>query len=278
MDLEQYLVNGKPVWRGRVQKIGGIVIGKNEQPHFVVRSLTTKDATAMSDLSSVIYSHLNKGEECFIHKHDKNYYNQIFNNKDVVYIGVFVGANIVGMSYIYLCDNEQKLNNEIPNSPINFFEKNPNMKAVSLGADCVHPDYRGNNFNQIMIQYRLDLAKKMGCSDAFSIIDRNNHWNMSPYFNNGFQMFAGATDPSDGGKIALMHNDIKEQKEVKALGLSVAYDNFSHIDTLLAKGFVGNSYNQKNKTINFVKKVEERKLNKVSAIFFVNSVKRGCNV
>ena len=159
-----------------------------------------------------------------------------------------------------------------------LYEKNPNMKAVSLGADCVHPEYRGNNFNQIMIQYRLNLAKKMGCSDAFSIIDRNNHWNMSPYFNNGFHMFAGATDPSDGGKIALMHNDIKEQKKVKALGLPVAYDNFSHIDILLAKGFVGNSYNPKNKTINFVKKNEERKLNKVSAIFFVNSVKRGCNV
>ena len=278
MYLEQYVVNGKPVWRGRVQKIGGTAVEKNEQPHFVVRSLTAKDTTAMSDLSSVIYSHLNQGEECFIHKHDSDYYNQIFNNKDVVYIGVFVGANLVGMSYIYLCDNEQKLNNEIPNSPINFFEKNPYMKAVSLGADCVHPDYRGNNFNQIMIRYRLDLAKKMGCSDAFSIIDRNNHWNMPPYFSNGFQMFAGATDPSDGGKIALMHNDIRKKKENGVLGISVAYDNFSHIDALLAKGFVGNSYNQKNKTINFVKKVEERKLNKIPTVFFVNSVKRGYNV
>lgn len=278
MDLEQYLINNTTVWRGRVKKINGVVVEQSEQPHFIVRSLTPKDATAMSDLSSVIYSYLNKGEECFIHKHDRNYYNQIFNNTDIVYIGVFVKSELVGMSYIYLCDNEQKLNNEIPNSPINFFEKRPDIKAVSLGADCVHPMYRGNNFNQIMIQYRLNLAKKMECSDAFSIIDRNNHWNMPPYFNNGFQMFASTIDPCDNGKIVLMHNDIKSKKECKKLGISVAYDNFLHIDTLLAKGFVGNAYNSKDKTINFVKKTEGRQLQRTPSIFFANSVKRGYNV
>ena len=207
----------------------------------------------MGELSSVIYSYLGKGEECFIHKHNSNYYQKIFDNKDITYIGVFVGQQLIGMSYIYNCDNMQKLNSEIPNSPINFFEKNPDMRAVSLGADSVHPDYRGNNLNQIMIQYRLNLARHHGYSDVFSIIDRKNHWNMPPYFTNGFKMFASSTDPSDGGKIALMHHSLKERSIHFQSGVNVSYDNFAHIDTLLARGFIGTSYNNQTKTINFVK-------------------------
>lgn len=253
MNLEQYTINGQSVWRGRIEKMRGIKVEKNNAPKFIIRPLAKEDAHSMSELSAVIYSYLGKGEECFIHKHDSNYYQKIFDNKDVTYIGVFVGQQLIGMSYIYNCDSMQKLNNEIPNSPINFFEKNPDMRAVSLGADSVHPDYRGNNLNQIMIQYRLNLARRQGYSDVFSIIDRKNHWNMPPYFTNGFKMFASAIDPSDGGKIALMHHNLKEKGQYFHGGINVSYDNFSHIDTLLARGFIGTSYNQQSKTINFVK-------------------------
>ena len=53
-----------------------------------------------------------------------------------------------------------------------------------------------------MIAYRLELAKHFQCQRAASIIDRSNHWNMPPYFKNGFQMFGSAVDPADGGKTA----------------------------------------------------------------------------
>jgi len=252
MDLEQYIINQHSVWRGKITKIDGVMIPNPQK--FIIRPLSRQDSDKMSNLSSTIYNHLNKGEECFIHKHNKEYYQQVFDNKDISYIGIFVGSELVGMSYSYLCDNKEKLDNEIPNNPINFFQRHPNMIAVSLGADCVHPKYRGNNLNKIMIQYRLEQAKAQGYTDAFSIIDRNNNWNMPPYFNNGFKMFATTIDPADGGQIALMHYNIKYPENYSKVGINVAYNNFTQIDKLISKGFIGGSYNSEHKTINFIKK------------------------
>ena len=273
INLEEYTLNQQRVWRGRISKINGMKVAK--KPRFVIRSLSRNDVKAMSKLSATIYAHLNKGEECFIHKHDEDYYNRVFDNKNINYIGVFVSGQLVGMSYVHVIDNQKALNNELPNSPINFFDEKPNMLAASLGADCVHPKYRGNNLNQLMIQYRLNLAYQKGCTDAFSIIDRSNHWNMPPYFSNGFKMFASAIDPSDGGEIALMHHNINGKHQTRNKGICIRYNNFEHIDMLLQHGFVGNSYNQNNKTINFVKTARINVMEKLPAVVFAKVAKKG---
>ena len=107
--------------------------------------------------------------------------------------------------------------------------------------------------NQIMISYRLKLAETLGCTDAASIVDRNNHWNMPPYFNNGFNMFATGIDPEDGGKIALMHHHINAPKtHILSNGISIPYNSFGIIDNLIEKGFIGTGYNKENASITFM--------------------------
>ena len=251
INIEQYVVNQFPVWKGNISRINGEQHAN--MPKFVVRMLSRTDVEDMSKLSSLIYSHLNKGEECFIHKNSAEYYHQVFDNEDIMYIGAFVGSKLVGMSYICVCDNEKKLESEIPNNPVKLFDTETNKLAVSLGGDCVHPSYRGNGLNQVMIQYRLNLAKAIGCTDAFSIIDRNNQWNMPPYFKNGFNMFACTIDPADGGKIALMHHNITSKNNILKASIKVPYSNFAQIDMLLSRGFIGCSYDKKDKTIEFAK-------------------------
>ena len=248
--IEKYELNNQMVWRGYLNKI------KNSQhknmPRFVVRPLNKTDAADMEKLSKVIYEHLGKGEECYIHKHDKSYYDNIFDDQSMHYIGVFVGGELVGMSYVRVCENEKVFDCEIPNSPINFFAQNHKTKVAALGADSVHPLYRGNGLNKIMIDCRIEYAQKLGCSDAFSIIDRANHWNMTPYFSRGFNMFATAVDPSDGGKIALMHNDLKQRECNYVLGIRVPYNRYELIDKMLTKDFVGNEYDADTGYIKFV--------------------------
>lgn len=250
-NLQKYTLNNQPIWRGELSKINGIPAPKPS--HFIIRRLTAADAEAMGDLSANIYRHLNVGEECFIHKHEKEYYNQVFNNPNIRYIGVFAGSNLIGMSYLNICRNEQDFADEIPGSPVNFFDRRPQAKIASLGADCVRPEYRGNNLNQIMIGCRLELAADFGCTDAASIVDRSNHWNMPPYFNNGFKMFATAIDPADGGKIALMHHNMSPSSQKNTTnGIAIPYNRFTIIDNLLAKGFVGIGYTKETASINFV--------------------------
>lgn len=249
-ELQKYIVNQRPVWKGYLNKINGEHISSLQS--FIIRPLNQNDAAAMGDLSTDIYRHLGNGEECFIHKHEKEYYHEVFNNPDIHYIGIFAGSNLIGMSYIRVCRDEQSLFDEIPGSPVNFFDRRPQAKIAALGADCVRPEYRGNNLNQIMIGCRLELAADLGCTDAASIVDRSNHWNMPPYFNNGFKMFATAIDPADGGKIALMHHNLSSAVQQPAKGISIPYGRFALIDNLIGKGFVGISYNKEDATVLFV--------------------------
>ncbi len=251
-NLESYILNGRRVWRGHLNKINGHSL--TAPASFVIRPLGHKDAAAMGELSADIYRHLNRGEECFIHHHDQSYYNRITDNQNIVYIGVFRGDQLIAMSNLTLCRTRQEFATEIPASPIDFFKRRNNAFIAALGADCVRPQYRGNELNAIMISCRIQMAKDMGCTDAAAIIDRRNHWNMPPYFSNNFNMFASGIDPSDGGAISLLHHDLFDNQPPKTphSGISIPYQRFDIIDRLLAKGFIGKSYNRDNASITFI--------------------------
>lgn len=269
-NLEKFYVNGQVVWRGRLDKVGGVI--QKEKPRFVIRPLNKNDAEDMGKLSETIYNHLATGEECFIHKHNQEYYNNVFENDAIHYIGVFLSSKLIGMSYIRLCNSEETLAEELPNSPANFFDDKNFVLAAALGADSVHPDYRGNHLNQIMIACRLEYAKELGCSGAFSIIDRSNRWNMPPYFNNDFHMFATAIDPSDGGKIALMHHNMKKNKKEISGGIEIPFNRFELIDKLLDKGYIGQRFDKDTGFIKFVptKRSVNEIVNNQTAVIFVN--------
>lgn len=274
--IQKYTVNGHSVWRGRLNKINGQNIDNG--PHFTIRPLSTADTKNMGKLSAEIYRHLGSGEECFIHKHEPSYYHQAVQNPDNRYIGIFVGEQLVAMSYLKICRNHQQFSDEIPNSPLNFFNT-PNTRIAALGADSVLPTYRGNNLNQIMIDYRLELAKNLHCNGAASIIDRSNHWNMPPYFNNGFRMYATAIDPADGGKIALMHHNLKTQTNLPQRGVNVPFASFNLIDKLLAKGYVGCGYNKDTATLTFVQTAQRTPVHGIEQNIMFNSLRgKVCNM
>ena len=99
------MINNQVVWKGRLEKINGV--HQEKAPSFIIRPLNRNDAEEMGNLSATIYSNLGKGEECFIHRHDKEYYHQIFDNENIHYIGVFAGSKLIGMSYIHLCHDRE---------------------------------------------------------------------------------------------------------------------------------------------------------------------------
>ena len=253
-EIKTYNVNGEMVWTGHLTKINGI---SQEKPiPFRIRPLNINDAEIMGNFSHTIYENLHSGEECFIHKHTKEYYYQIFQNHNVKYIGVFVGEKLVGMSSITICNNKEELEEELPNSNYNFFSKSRNRnlnKVASLGADSVLPEYRGNHLNIIMINYRIEEAQRQGCTDCTSIVDRNNRWNMTPYFTCRFNLFETAIDPSDGGKISLLHKPIEKDTVLSCFKTRVAlpYDRLELIDKMIEKGFIGIEFNPKTAEVTF---------------------------
>ena len=252
--IKKYIMNGAMVWVGELSKVKGGVL---EKPlHYRIRPLNIKDAEAMSSFSRKIYENLGSGEECFIHKHDADYYHQIFQNPQVRYIGAFIGKHLIAMSYLTICENKAELEAELPNSSYDFFAKGRNKKNIciaSFGADSVLPEYRGNGLNKIMIDYRLAEAKNLGCTDCTCIVDRNNRWNMPPYFSSRFNLYATAIDPSDGGKISLLHKPMEKDTILSSVKtrVSLPYNRLDLIDRRLDKGFVGIEFNREDASITF---------------------------
>lgn len=252
--IRNYQINGEMVWQGTLSKVSGV---RQDKPvRFIIRPLNVNDAEAMGCLSENIYENLRAGEECFIHKHTKEYYYDVFQNPKIKYIGVFVGSNLVGMSYLKICDNKSELQEELPNAEYDFFatERNyGNSRVASFGADSVLPAYRGNSLNQVMIEYRMEQARREGCTDCTSIVDRSNLWNMTPYFTSRFNLFQTAIDPSDGGKISLLHKPIEKETVLSCFKSRVAvpYDRFELIDNMITKGFIGVEFDRKQGVVTF---------------------------
>lgn len=252
--LKKIKLHNQTIWHGRIEKFNGQTL--IYRPRFYIRPLQNTDVKEMSILSEKIYQKLKKEEECFIHKHDQSYYEETLKNSNIHFIGVFVGTQLIGMSALYVCENAKTLTNEIPGIPDHLLQRYDNSLSGALGGDCVLPEFRGNNINQAMIAYRMELAQQIKCQQVFSIIDRNNHWNMAPYFNNQFKMFASAIDPSDNGQISLMHHHFNRQTLISGKKISVFYTQFDKIDFLLANDYIGKKYDTKTKTIIFTKEVE----------------------
>ncbi len=253
-EINTYQVNGETVWQGSLSKVNGVRL---EKPvHYYIRPLNVKDAEAMGALSENIYNNLREGEECFIHKHSKEYYYDVFANPKLNYIGVFVGSRLVGMSYLKICDNKEELQDELPNAEYDFFNADRNYgnsRIASFGADSVLPAYRGNALNTVMIEYRMQQARRFGCTDCTSIVDRSNLWNMTPYFACRFNLFQTAVDPSDGGKISLLHKPVERETVLSCFKtrVSLPFDRFELIDNLISKGFIGVEFDRKKKEVTF---------------------------
>ena len=251
-EIRKYQVNGEMVWLGNINKVDGI---KLEKPiHYYIRPLNIKDAEAMGKLSETIYANLGEGQECFIHKHSKEYYNSVFKSPNIRYVGAFVGKELVGMSYIKICENNDELQEELPNCEYDFFNRRNGISRIAtFGADSVHPSYRGNAINTAMINYRMEQAELLNCTDCASIVDRNNRWNMTPYFACRFNLFQTAIDPSDGGKISLLHKPMGKSTVLSNVKtrITLPFDRFELIDVMIRKGFIGVEFDRKTAEITF---------------------------
>lgn len=246
-EIKVYRINETEIWQGKLHKVNGEDVEKAVR--FILRPLNPADAEAMGKLSENIYRHLRKGEECFIHKHSGEYFYNVFDNPHLHYTGIFVGNTLIGMSYLKICENFQELQEELPNAEYDFFRAERNggkSRVASFGADSVLPEYRGNALNSVMVNYRLKLAEQMGCTDCTSIVDRKNKWNMAPYFSGRFNLFATAVDPSDGGKISLLHRPLGKETVLSCFKprIMLPFDRFELIDGLIGRGFVGIDFNR----------------------------------
>ncbi len=243
MNIRHLLQTPNPLFEGTLSK-------KNEKPlhshsPFCIRFLNKADANDMFHLSLEIYKNLGPDEQKFLHKHESvDFYKNVFSNPNIAYIGIFHQNRLIGLSYLKVCKNALEVAKEIPEACL----KMPKNQSVAiLGGDCVLPTFRGNKLNQLMVQIRKNIARKLNIPYAVSIIDRNNHRNLSPYFLNNFQLTAAGIDPSDDGSIYVMQASLMPQKVIShQKGAFVRIHSLDEIEQLLSQGYQGIHFNARN--------------------------------
>lgn len=243
--------NTNPIHSGLLSKMNGKSV-KHEQ--FSVRLLKKEDVSSMFSLAQEIYNTLGAEEQTFIRKHENaSYFENAVKDPTMAFIGVFHQNKLIAMSYIKICKNREIFNDEIPNQDTNAFKNN--QKVATFGGDCVLPTYRGNRLNQCMVSIRLKLAERLKCREVYSIIDRNNVNNLTPYFANNFKLIAAGIDPSDNGLIYTMRSFLNHQKHLiytpKTTRLFVPINNKGAIENLIFQGYQGICYHPKNKSLEF---------------------------
>ena len=62
----------------------------NAETNCFIRKLSSNDVDEMVNLSSCVYKSLSKGQECFIHQHDRKYYEDMLNNSNIYFVVVFL--------------------------------------------------------------------------------------------------------------------------------------------------------------------------------------------
>lgn len=217
-----------------------------------IRKLSMQDIPAMVELSSCIYQSLGEGQECFIHQHDRAYYEQMMKNPRMHFVGAFNGRQLIAMSYVRIVRSRKELFEEFPTKNNAFLGKD--FQVACLGADSVHPLYRGNKINENMIRFRMKLAELLGVSDFVSIIDRKNVWNMRPYFSNDFAMMGADVDPSDGGDIALMHRRLSAKKlSCEDNYIEIPVNDYRRLNQMFANGHIATGYNSENHALRLVR-------------------------
>ena len=76
---------------------------------------------------------------------------------------------------------------------------------------------------------------------------------MTPYFANRFNLFSTAIDPSDGGKISLLHKPMAKESVLSNIKtrITLPYNRFELIDELIEKGFIGVEFDKKEAEVTF---------------------------
>lgn len=178
--------------------------------------LKPENLKSLRNLYKKLHEVLKKnGHETFMHWRTKDELWKLLHNsweKQKRFVWLFdEKKNLFGTSFIQICtkDNQEVLNSEFPDSPIDFFKENDNVKIAIFGGDWIDPDQRGKGRNRTMVEKKCELAKQNWCDYVVSIIDVRNKQNLSPYLKNGFMFYGFWKDPSDGGGIIYLVRNLK---------------------------------------------------------------------
>jgi ribosomal protein S18 acetylase RimI-like enzyme len=135
----------------------------------------------------------------FVLPQKPEYFEKFLTQKEGVLLGILTGnkliAQLVIMGPMSLEDMISK--RAVTRNEIMFHHVGALDQCVAIKSMAVHPDYRGNELSQHILNAALDLPFVRQADQAFAQISADNARSWELFLNNGFGIVGAATDPGD---------------------------------------------------------------------------------
>jgi hypothetical protein len=145
--------------RGSLPKTGGA---------YQIVKLSAANIAAITALHKAVHAELPEEKKCFLMSKDSTTFQKHLDRGNVI-LGCIHEGQLIAQSLMTLPEAGQ------PHELINDMISPPKPEnAVILGGMVVHPDYRGNHLQNVMLEARISLASAMGRNDIISSADIGN--------------------------------------------------------------------------------------------------------
>lgn len=164
-----------------------------------IRILDSNDLPEVLKLQDVTRAALPESQKMFVLPQSTSYFENLLAQKNGLMIGVSVGnklvSQMVAMGPMSLGDviEQQKLTR----NEVHFHHAADTDSVVLAKSMTVHPDWRGNELSQLMLEAALDLPFVRTVDQVFAQISVDNVRSWELFLRHGFGIIAGVVDPQD---------------------------------------------------------------------------------
>jgi len=164
-----------------------------------IEILSAKDIDLVIALQDATRAALPEGHKMFVLPQPVSYFHNLLEQHNGAMIGIRSGGKLIAQMAVMgamtvedMIDQQKLTRNEIA-----LHHAHPTDFAVIAKSMAVHPDYRGNELSQHLLETALSLPLARRADHMFAQISTDNLHSWDIFLRQGFGIVAAAIDPND---------------------------------------------------------------------------------
>jgi hypothetical protein len=221
---------------------------KKTGEEYTLVSLSDKNIDQILALEDVAFAGLAAGEEAYLLRKDRNFFENHFAAGGDV-LGVVHNGHLIAQSIIV---NPTAAH---PKTGMALQTAAPLESLTVLQGVIVDPAYQGNNLMGVMVEAWLAAAQKNGRTEALAEVLPGNAYSWSVFLQKGLHLESIGVDPADNAEVYNMHGHIPSlgrvfKKSAKKTVCCPQHDIAAQ-KQLFTAGYKGASFDRANDNLEF---------------------------
>jgi ribosomal protein S18 acetylase RimI-like enzyme len=162
--------------------------------------LESRHLAEVLELQDETRAALPEGQKMFVLPQPRAYFEKLLSREAGIMVGLRSAGRLVAQIALMgpLTLEEASDRNVITRSDVTFHHANPSESVIVAKSMAVHPDLRGNELAQHLLQAALAQPVARIADHVFAQISVENTRSWELFLRNGFGIVAAALDPQDG--------------------------------------------------------------------------------